>query len=230
MDYTTYENENLGFSKYLSKCFLWMFLGLLMTFATSAFFSYSGLLLEIFLKMGAGFMVMASVIEIALVIILSLMVYKLNPSIALTLFFAYSIVNGITLSSIFYAYDLTSIIYVFLATAGVFGIMAFVGYTTNLDLSKLSIFIPIALLAMLVTGIILMFSFSETAYIIYSVLGIGLFMIITTYDIHIIKHAYYHTNSSNMQNTLAIYGALQLYLDFINVFLHLLALFAKNRD
>ena len=230
MDYTTYENDNLGFSKYLSKCFLWMFLGLLMTFVTSALFCYSGLFLQIFLNMGTGFMVLASIMEIVLVLMLSLMVYKLNPRVALVLFFAYSIVNGITLSSIFYAYDLTSIIYVFLATAGVFGIMALVGYTTNLDLSKLRIFIPIALIAMLVMGIILVFSFSETAYIVYSVLGIGLFMIITTYDIHIIKHAYYQMNSSSMQNSLAIYGALQLYLDFINIFLHLLALFAKNRD
>lgn len=230
MNYTTYKDENLGFSKYLSKCFLWMFLGLLATFATSALFSYSGLFLEIFSRMGTVFMILVSIIEIVLVLVLSVMVYKLDAKKASVLFFVYAIVNGITLSSIFYVYDLTSIIYVFLATAGVFGMMAFIGYTTNLDLSKLRVFIPLALLALIVMGIVLAFSFNETAYIVYSVLGIGLFMIITTYDIHIIKHEYYRMNSASEQNSLAIYGALQLYLDFINIFLHLLALFAKNKD
>ena len=55
-------------------------------------------------------------------------------------------------------------------------------------------------------------------------------MIITTYDIHIIKSMYYRMNSGQARNSLAIYGALQLYLDFINIFIHLLSLFARNRD
>ena len=97
-------------------------------------------------------------------------------------------------------------------------------------LETIGVVIPLALIGMLIMGIILMFSFSSTAYLIYSIIGIALFMIITTYDIHIIKRMYYSVNSANEQNAVAIYGALQLYLDFINIFLHLLALFAKNRD
>ena len=75
-----------------------------------------------------------------------------------------------------------------------------------------------------------MFAYSETFYVIYSILGIALFMIITAYDIHILKRMYYRTNTIEGQNALAIYGALQLYLDFINIFIRLLALFAQNRD
>ena len=230
MDYTVYENNGMSFSKYLSKCFMWRFLGLLVSFGAAALFSYTGLFLNIFMSMGTAFIILSSIIEIVLVISLASSINKLDSSKALTLFFIYSLINGITLSSIFYVYDLTSIIYVFLGSAAVFGIMSVVGYTTKLDLSKLGVFIPIALISMLVVGIILMFSFSSTMYLIYSLIGIGLFMIITTYDIHIIKHMYYSSNSLDAHNSLAIYGALQLYLDFINIFLHLLALFAKNRD
>ena len=230
MDYTVYEGGKQSFSKYLAKCFLWMFLGLMVSFATAAIFSYTGLLFNILMRMGMSFIILSSIIEIVLVISLVHSMHTLSSKRALTLFFVYSVINGITLSSIFYAYDLTSIIYVFLASSAIFGIMSLVGYTTDLDLSKLSVFIPLALIGMLIMGIILMFSFSSTAYLIYSIIGIALFMIITTYDIHIIKRMYYSVNSANEQNAVAIYGALQLYLDFINIFLHLLALFAKNRD
>ena len=229
MDYAYNENR-LDFSKCLSKCFLWMFLGLIVSFGTAAIFSYTGLFVKIFSTMGIAFTLIASIVEIILVISVSRVIYKLNVAKALTLFFAYSAINGITLASIFYLYDLTSIIYVFLASAAIFGIMSVVGYTTNLDLSKLGTFIFVALIGLLITGIVLMFSFSETAYLIYSLLGVGLFMIITTYDIHIIKRMYNSSSSLEQRNALSIYGALQLYLDFINIFLHLLALLARNKD
>lgn len=230
MDYTIYEDGKISFSKYLSKCFLWMFLGLLVSFGAAALFTYTGLFLNIFINMGISFIIISSIIEIILVISLVRSISKLNYSSAISMFIIYSLINGVTLSSIFYAYDLTSIIYVFLGSAAVFGIMSMVGYTTNLDLSKLRVFIPIALISMLVVGIILVISFSSILYLIYSLIGVGLFMIITTYDVFFIKNMYYNATTVNEQNTLAIYGALQLYLDFINIFLHLLALFARNRD
>lgn len=230
MDYTVYEKETMSFSKYLSKCFLWMFLGLLVSFGAAAFFTYTGLFLNIFVNTGMSFIIICSIIEIVLVISLVRSISKLNYNSAVSMFVIYSLINGITLSSIFYIYELSSIIYVFLGSAAVFGIMSMVGYTTKLDLSKLSVFIPIALISMLVVGLILMISFSSVLYLIYSLIGIGLFMIITTYDVFVIKNMYYNATTANEQNTLAIYGALQLYLDFINIFLHLLALFARNRD
>lgn len=230
MDYTSYGDEGLGFSKYLSKCFLWMFLGLIITFVTAVGFSYTGLLEDLLLSFGMGFIILFAVIEVVLVISLSVSMAKLSAGTALSMFFLYSIVNGITMSSIFYIYDLTSIVYVFLGSAAVFGIMALVGYKTNLNLSKLGSFITISLLLSILFGIIMMFAFNETAYLIYNVLGIGLFMIITTYDIHIIKNMYHETSSDGHKEVVAIFGALQLYLDFINVFLRLLALFGKSRD
>lgn len=230
MDYTSYGDEGLGFSKYLSKCFLWMFLGLILTFVTAAGFSFTGLLADLLLSFGTGFIILFAVIEVVLVIALSASLSKLSSGAALSMFMIYSVVNGITLSSIFYIYDLTSIVYVFLGSAAVFGIMALVGYKTNLNLSRLGSFITISLLLSILFGIIMMFAFNETAYLIYNVLGIGLFMIITTYDMHVIKHMYYESGSDSHREVIAIFGALQLYLDFINVFLRLLALFGKSRD
>lgn len=229
MDYT-YESNELNFSKYLSKCFMWMFVGLLVSFATAFIFNYTGLFISIYSSFGMMFTLLISIIEIVLVISVSRVVFKLEAKKAISLFLAYSIVNGITLSYIFFIYDLTSIIYVFLATAGIFGVMALIGYTTKLDLSKLGTFITISLIGMLIAGIILMFAFSETAYVLYSIIGIALFMLITAYDIHIIKRLYYSTNTSEQHNALAIYGALQLYLDFINIFIRLVALFGQSRD
>ena len=229
MDYI-YEGNELNFSKYISKCFLWMFLGLLVYFATAALFSYTGLFITIFAKMGTMFTLLISIVEIILVISVARVIYKLESKKALFLFFTYSIINGITLASIFYIYELTSIIYVFLATAGIFGAMALIGYTTKLNLSKLGTFLSISLIGLLIAGIILMFAFNETLYAIYSIAGIALFMLITAYDIHIIKKMYYASNSIEQKNAFAIYGALQLYLDFINIFIRLLSLFARNRN
>jgi len=209
---------------------MWMFVGLLVSFATAAIFNYTGLFISIFARFGTMFTLITAIVEIILVISVSRVVFSLNSKKAVGLFIAYSFINGITLASVFFLYDLMSIIYVFLATAGIFGVMALLGYTTKLDLSKLGTFITISLIGMLIAGIILMFAFSETAYVLYSILGIALFMLITAYDIHIIKRLYYSTNTIEQQNALAIYGALQLYLDFINIFIRLIALFARNRE
>lgn len=229
MDYS-YESNEMSFPKYLSKCFMWMFLGLLFSFATAALFSYTGLFESIYFSFGMGFTLVISIIEIVLVLSVSRVVFKLNTKKAVTLFLIYSVINGVTLSYIFYCFELTSIIYVFLATAGIFGAMAILGHTTKLDLSKLGTFLTVSLIGMLIAGIILMFAFNETVYLWYSILGIALFMLITAYDIHIIKRLYYNATSLEQQNALAIYGALQLYLDFINIFIRLVYLFARNRD
>ena len=229
MEYS-FGRDDLSFSKYLSKCFLWMFVGLLLTFGTALLFSYSGWYIQIFASMGTLFTLVISIVEIILVISVSRMVFKLDTKKAMSLFIAYSIINGITFSSIFYLFSLNSIIYVFLVTSLVFGAMALIGYFTKVDLSRLGSFIKVSLILLLISGIILMFFYNETAYLLYTLLGVGLFLLITAYDIHIIKKMYYATNSYEQQNALAIFGALQLYLDFINLFIRLLALFARNRD
>lgn len=229
MEYS-YDRNDLSFSKYLAKCFLWMFVGLLITFGSALLFSISGLYLKLLASLGTFFILGISILEIVLVISVSRVIFKLDTKKAISLFIAYSIINGITFSSIFYLFELSSIVYVFLITSLVFGAMALIGYTTKVDLSKLGSFISISLILLLISGIILMFINNDTIYLMYMLIGVGLFMLITAYDIHIIKRMYNMTTSYEQQNALAIYGALQLYLDFINLFIRLLSLFARNRD
>ena len=176
MDYIY--NDDLSFSKYLSKCFMWMFIGLLISFGTGAIFNYTGLFVTLFSSFGTMFTLVLAIVEIILVISVSRSVFKLNLKKAIGMFIAYSFINGITLASIFFIYDLNSIFYCLLATSGVFGFMALIGYTTKLDLSKLGTFISVALIGLLISGIILMFAYNETIYAWYSILGIGIFMLI----------------------------------------------------
>ena len=153
MDYI-YENDN-SFSKYLSKCFMWMFIGLLTSFATGAIFNYTGLFVTLFSSFGSLLSIGLMIVEVILVISLSRQVFKLNTKKAISMFILYSFINGITLASIFFMYNLNDIFYVFLATAGIFGVMALLGYTTKLDLSKLGTFISVALIGLIVSGITL---------------------------------------------------------------------------
>ena len=111
------------------------------------------------------------------------MVFKLDTKKAMSLFIAYSIINGITFSSIFYLFSLNSIIYVFLVTSLVFGAMALIGYFTKVDLSRLGSFIKVSLILLLISGIILMFFYNETAYLLYTLLGVGLFLLISVLKI-----------------------------------------------
>lgn len=227
MENIDFQNNGLSFSRYLGKCFGWMFVGLLLTFLTAMGLAYSGVLLSLYSSMGMGLILICAIVEIILVISVSRNVMNLDSSRAKTMFFIYSIVSGITFGSIFYAFDLSSILYIFLATSAIFAIMAYLGYNTRVDLSKMGTFFLISLIFMLITGVILMFSFNSVVYLIYSFVGIGLFMGLTAYDIQHLKRIYYDVNGEH-HDSLAIYGALTLYLDFINLFIHLLSFFGDN--
>jgi hypothetical protein len=167
-----------------------------------------------------------AIIELALVIILSARITKMNPTTARILFILYSFVTGLTFSSIFIVYEMSSIIYVFLITAIVFGILSFIGYTTNVDLTKMGTYLLIGLIAVLISTIINIFVGNGTFEIIICIISVLVFLGFTAYDVQKIKQLsnYYDENS------IAIIGALELYLDFINIFLDLLRLFAKERN
>lgn len=206
------------------KVFLWMFMGLFATGLIS-WLTYSSGLVEN-LAFGLGFQIVA-LIEIIVVIVFSLFFRKLPPIGASILFFIYAAVNGISLSTIFYCFELNSIILIFFASAGIFGITGLLGYVTKIDLSKIW---PM-LFVTLIVGVIMSFI---NLFIGNTMLDIGLtwvllitFFAITAYDVQRIKHmseAGYDTTEK-----LHIYGAMELYLDFINIFLKILRLFGKRK-
>lgn len=212
-------------NKLLSKSFLWMCIGLLVTFVTGFGVSMNERMLENIFG-GSGFWILV-ILEFVLVIVLSARVMKMNPTTAKICFILYSFVSGLTFSSIFVVYELTSIMMIFLVSAIIFGIMAFIGYTTKVDLSRVGFYLLMALLGVILVSIINIFLGNGTLEIIICIICLLLFIGITAYDVQKIRAL---ESTGLPEDNLAIYGALELYLDFINIFLQILELFAKNKD
>ena len=210
-------------NKVMPKVFLWMFIGLLVTFITGYGISESSNMLQTLSR--SGIYIILAIVEIALVIILSVRVRKMSPTACKIMFILYAFVSGLTFSSIFIYYKLTSIMFVFLITALIFGIFALIGYTTKLDLTKLGSYLLMALVGVVICFIINMFVASVKFNLVISIITIIIFVAFTAYDVQKIKNSYDYIPEENIP----IYGALELYLDYINIFIHLLQLFGKER-
>lgn len=208
--------------KVLSKSFMWMFIGLLITFVTGLITSNSSVMLENIY--GGGYWIFV-VAELILVIILSARVMKMKPVTARICFFLYSFVSGLTFSSIFIVYSLNSIMLLFLVAALIFGLMAVVGYTTNIDLTSIGTYFLFGLLGVVIVALVNIFMQNSMLELVISAICIVLFIGITAYDVQKIKAL---EESGLPEENVAIYGALELYLDFINIFLHLLQLFGNS--
>lgn len=215
----------MNHSKIYPKVFMWMFVGLLISFLTGIMVVNSDNMLEnIYNTNWYYFIVIA---ELATVVFLSARIEKMQKLTAMISFGLYSMLTGLTLSIIFVAFEITSIALVFGATSLIFLIFAAIGYYTNIDLTKLGTYLLMGLLGIIIVTIINMFLGNETIDLVICILGILIFMGLIAYDMQKVK---YYAEVIEDQDKAAIMGALELYLDFINIFLRLLQLFAKNRD
>ena len=209
----------------ISKTFLWMCFGLLITFITGYFVAHNEVMLENIYG-GWGYWIFV-IVELLLVIVLSARIMRMKPATAKVCFLLYSFVSGLTFASIFVYYAIDSIMIIFLVAAIIFAVMAIIGYTTNVDLTRMGTYLFFALVAVLVVALINIFIGSSTLAMIISIVCVLIFIGITAYDVQKIKAL---ENSGLPKENLAIYGALDLYLDFINLFIHLLSIFGKSRD
>ncbi len=210
--------------KIYSKVFLWMFLGLLVTFVTGIYVSTNENIL-IFLFQNNGF-IFAIIAEFITVIFLTARIRKMSPTTARISFLLYSFLTGLTFSSIFLVYELSSIMLIFLVASLLFGVFALIGNYTSLDLTKLGTFLLMMLFGVIICVLINIFLDNSTFDIIISSISVIVFLGYTAYDMQKVKLLEDEMDEDN----LAIYGALQLYLDFINILLDLLRLFGKSRD
>ncbi len=209
----------------LTNTFFRMFLGLIAS-AFTAFYVYSsGMYVSIIMN---GYYYVLAFAEIAVVFVFSLLFKKLSPTAVTVLYFAYAFLNGFTLSVIFAVYQISSIGYAFVGTAVLFGILAYLGYKTDKDISNWGTILTVALLVGIVLTILNMFIGNTMLDIILDWAILFIFFGLTIYDMNKIKI---------MQNTgvsddekLYVYGAMELYLDFINIFLRILSLFGKRRN
>lgn len=212
-------------NRLLSKTFLWMFLGLFVTFITGYIVSINeNMLLSIF---GGPIFWVIIILEFALVIFFSARVHKMKPMTAKICFLLYSFVSGLTFSSIFVGFELGSVMYVFLISAVIFAIFGAIGYFTNANLNKLSTFLLMGLLALVICCIVNLFVGNSTFDLIISIIALLIFFGFTAYDIQRMKIL---SNMGMDNDVVAINGAFQLYLDFINIFLHLLSIIGDSRD
>ena len=216
---------------YTAKTFLWMFLGLLTTFAVAVGGYDSGLTVRAILSVPA-FHIVILVAELAVVLVLSARIHRLSVSAATMLFFAYAILTGVTFSAYFLLFELSSLVLIFAVTALYFGALAIFGYFTKSDLSRLRPILVGGLIFLIVFGLLSLFlPFLSGLERIYCLIGIAIFLGLTAYDTQRIRDYYFaYAHDAQMAKKASIYSALQLYLDFINLFLYLLRFMGKSKN
>lgn len=170
--------------------------------------------------------------ELGLVYYLSSRIFRMSFATAGLLFAVYSIVNGVTLSLIFLIFKIGSIVSTFFITAGTFGAMAVVGSFLKKDLSFIGRFALMALIGLIIAGVVNIFMRSEGFSFIIAIIGVLVFTALTAYDAQKMKNLIAENGYEVNENTqkLALIGALELYLDFVNLFLYLLRLLGSRRD
>jgi FtsH-binding integral membrane protein len=166
---------------------------------------------------------------VALVFWLSFGIQRMSTSTAQLVFWGYSALMGVSLSSIFAVYTAQSITQVFFISAATFGAMSLYGYTTKRDLTGMGSFLFMGLIGIIIASIVNIFLQSGPLGFAISAIGVLVFVGLTAYDTQKIKEMYYVGDDGTVAGRKAIMGALTLYLDFINLFLMLLRLFGDRR-
>ena len=167
--------------------------------------------------------------EFGIVIGVSAGINRLSTATATFLFFLFSVVNGMLLSPIFLVYTAASIVKTFFITAGTFAAMSVYGFCTNRDLTKIGNILFMALIGLIIASLVNLFLHSSTMMWIISIFGVLIFVGLTAWDTQQIKRIAAAAPEDSV-GRLAVLGALNLYLDFINLFLYLLRFFGSARD
>ena len=212
----------------LRKVFLYMILGIAISFGTGAYLLYfnQGLLSTLFNYY--QFLVIA---ELAMVFSISFFINKISSSLAKILFFAYSLVNGVTLTVIGFIYAPQIIFYAFMITLTIFVVTAIYGYTTQEDLSSYRRFFMIALISLILLSAFNAFMRVGMLEWVITVAGVVIFTGLIAYDVNRIKFISYQLadGDNEAMEKMGIIGALNLYLDFINLFIYILRIFGRKK-
>ncbi|MBQ4419288.1 MAG: Bax inhibitor-1/YccA family protein [Synergistaceae bacterium] len=212
------------------RVYQYMAIGLIITAVTAYFTASSTQLIRIFYSSKAP-MTIVAIVEIGLVISLGAMINKLSVRTAVLLFALYSLLNGVLISSVLLVYTQASVYKAFLSTAGMFGAMSIYGLYSNKDLTSMGSFLRMGLWGIIIAMIINLFMGSSSLDLVISVFAIFIFMGLTAFDTWKIKQLAANIDEADESLTgrVAVLGALTLYLDFINMFLHLIRLFGKEK-
>ncbi len=213
------------------KVYHFMAMGLILTALAAYLTASSPAMIELLYTSRAPMLIIA-VAEIGLVLWLGAGFNKLSASAARNIFFVYSILNGLLCSSVLLVYTGESVAKAFLSTAGMFGAMSIYGLYTQRDLTSMGSFLRMGLFGLIIAMVINLFMRSSALELYISIFGIIIFMGLTAWDTAKIKAiaASYDSRDENMTGKVAVFGALSLYLDFINIFLYLVRLFGREKN
>jgi uncharacterized protein len=206
---------------FIRSVYAWMFGGLLLT-ATASWWVVSSEAMQQLIFGNRAMMWVLMLAEIGLVMFLSFRITKMSPGAAASTFLVFSLLNGLTLSSIFFVYTRGDIFQAFGTAAGMFGAMSIYGMVTKRDLTSWGSFFFMGLIGIIICSVINIFLHSSALGFAISFIGVFVFLGLTAYDTQKLKA---YATAPELRENLAVYGALALYLDFVNLFLMLLRLF-----
>lgn len=220
--------RSAAFPALMRKVYLWMTMALVITGLCAWGTATSPSMVQLIYGNRAAIWVLF-IAELGLVFYTTARINRLSLTTATTLFILYSALNGVTLSSIFMVYAMTSIAKVFFITAGTFGVMALYGSVTKTDLSRFGNLFLMALFGLIIATLANLFIKSSGFDLILSYVGVVLFVGLTAWDSQQIKRALsMQAGMDESAQKVALLGALELYLDFINLFLYLLRIFGRS--
>lgn len=210
--------------------YIWMTLALVITGLTAMVTAKSEALMT-FIFTNNWAVIALMILQLGLVFYFSARINRMSFSTATAVFILYSAITGLTFSSIFVVFSMSSIATTFFITAGMFAAMALVGSFTKKDLSGMGKFALMALIGLIIAGIVNMFLRNAMMDFIVSGIGVLVFAGLTAYDSQKIRQMLQMQSEINESTQkLALFGSLSLYLDFINIFLYLLRFFGSSRD
>ncbi|HRL11362.1 MAG TPA: Bax inhibitor-1/YccA family protein [Aggregatilineales bacterium] len=224
---------DINMQSVMRNVFIWMTLALGLTAVVGWVVSSTEALWPIVYNPITMIVSFIAIIAMAIIIPVGMKRRWLSPTMAIVLFFVFAGVMGMMLSSIFLVYTSTSIVSALVTTMALFGTMVVFGLTTKMDLMKYSTYFMIGLIGLVVAMVINIFLQSSALEMLISIIGVIIFTALTAYDTQKIKRmaeSYEVQSDSGLAIKVSVYGALELYLDFINLFLFLLRLFGGSRD
>lgn len=216
---------------FMRQVYQWMAAGL----ALSGGIAYMVLTSESFMRMffdpqtGPTMLFWAALIgELVLVFAFIGLIKRVSVGVAMAMFIAYAALNGVTIGVVLWFYTGASVVKTFLITAGTFGVVSIWASTTKKDLSGMGSFLTMGLIGLVIAMVVNMFFRSPMMEWIVSILGVIIFTGLTAYDTQKLRAMVLEAANETTISKMAVYGALQLYLDFINLFLFLLRLMGSR--
>lgn len=223
-----YAQDVLTLNQYMVRTFGWMFVGLMVTFVLAAALAMTETVYYLFAIPYIHYILLIA--ELAVVMIMSTNIQNRSVGTTRTMFVIYSLLNGIVFSFYFAVFDVVNLIFIFALTALFFGAFALYGRVTKTDLSRLGPLLIGGLIFLVIASLLSLFIDFSAAERVICMVGIVIFLCFTAYDTQKIKanYEYFYGDEAMLQKA-SIFSALQLYLDFINLFLYLLRFMGRGQ-